>query len=111
MAAKANILIDQGADFSTSLTVTGDDGTPTNLTGFTASGQIRKHYTSSTATELDIEFATDRSTGVVTINLSRSVNEMMEAGRYVYDVEITSSANNRSRLVEGLATITPQVTR
>lgn len=111
MAAKANILIDQGADFSTSLTVTGDDGTPTNLTGYTASGQIRKHYTSSTATELDIEFATDRSTGVVTINLSRSVNEIMEAGRYVYDVEITSSANTRSRLVEGLATITPQVTR
>ena len=99
MAAKANILIDQGSDYSTSLTVTGDDGTATDLTGFTGSGQIRKHYTS------------DRSTGVVTIALGRTANEALDAGRYVYDVEITSSANNRSRLVEGLATITPQVTR
>mgnify|MGYP003638771574 CR=1 FL=1 len=92
MAAKANILIDQGADFSTSITVTDDDG-------------------STTSTELDIVFAADRTTGVITINLGRAVNENMEAGRYVYDVEITSSANTRSRLVEGLATITPQVTR
>jgi hypothetical protein len=111
MGAKANILIDQGSDFSTSLTVTGDDGTPTNLSGYTASGQIRKHYTSSTSTNLEVAFAADRSTGVLTIALGRDVNENMEAGRYVYDVEITSSANNRSRLVEGLATITPQVTR
>ena len=48
MGAKANILIDQGTDFSTVLTVTNDDGTATDLTGYTAAGQIRKHYTSST---------------------------------------------------------------
>ena len=111
MAAKANIFIDPGSDYSTSLTVTGDDGTATDLTGFTGSGQIRKHYTSATSTALEITFAADRSTGVVTIALGRTANEALDAGRYVYDVEITSSANNRSRLVEGLATITPQVTR
>jgi hypothetical protein len=75
MAAKANILIDQGADFSTSITVTDDDGSTTNLAGYTASGQIRKHYTSATSTELDIVFAADRTTGVITINLGRAVNE------------------------------------
>ena len=111
MSAKANILIDQGADFSTSLTVTGDDGSATDLTGYTASGQIRKHYTSSTYTDLDVTFGADRTSGVITIALGRTANEAMEAGRYVYDVEITSGANTRTRLVEGLATITPQVTR
>ena len=35
----------------------------------------------------------------------------MAYGRYVYDVELTNSSNTRSRLVEGIATITPEVTR
>jgi hypothetical protein len=32
-------------------------------------------------------------------------------GRYVYDCELTSSSNVVSRLVEGIVTVTPQVTR
>jgi len=111
MAAKANIIIDQGTDFSTTLTVTGDDGSVTDLTGYSANGHIRKHYTSSTATVFDISFGTPRTDGQVTISLGRSVTENMEAGRYVYDVELTSSANSRSRLVEGVVTVTPQVTK
>ena len=49
MAAKANIVIDQGADFSSTITVTDDAGDAVDLTGYTASGQIRQHYTSNTA--------------------------------------------------------------
>ena len=111
MAAKANIIIDQGTDFSTTLTVTGDDGSVTDLTGYSANGHIRKHYTSSTATVFDIVFGTPRTDGQVIISLDRAITENMEAGRYVYDVELTSSANTRSRLVEGVVTVTPQVTK
>lgn len=111
MAAKANIIIDQGTDFSTTLTVTGDDGSVTDLTGYTANGHIRKHYTSSTATVFDVSFGTPRSDGQLTISIGRTTTENMEAGRYVYDVELTSSANTRSRLVEGVVTVTPQVTK
>ena len=111
MAAKANIVIDQGADFSTSITVTDDAGDAVDLTGYTGSGQIRKHYTSNTATDFTISFDSPRSSGVVTISLGRATTSSIEAGRYVYDVEITSAANTRSRLVEGIATITPEVTR
>ena len=111
MAAKANIIIDQGTDFTTTLTVTGDDGSVTDLTGYSANGHIRKHYTSSTATVFDVSFGTPRSDGQLTISLGRTTTENMEAGRYVYDVELTSAANNRSRLVEGVVTVTPQVTK
>lgn len=111
MAAKANILIDQGTDFSTTLTVTDDNGDAIDLTGYTGSGQIRKHFASETATDFDLSFDSPRTSGKVTISLGRSVSSAMEAGRYVYDVELTSSANTRSRLVEGIATITPEVTR
>lgn len=109
MGAKANIVIDQGSDFSTTITVTDDSGSTVDLTGYTASGQIRKHYTASTAT--DFSTSVNASGGTVTLSLARSVTSAMEAGRYVYDVEITSAANTRSRLVEGIATITPEVTR
>ena len=111
MSAKANLLINQGTDFSTSITMTGDDGFPTDLSGYTGAGQIRKHYSSESFTNLDVVFGADRTDGVVTIELGRSSSEGMEAGRYVYDVEITSGANTRTRLVEGLVTVSPQVTR
>jgi hypothetical protein len=35
----------------------------------------------------------------------------MVGGRYVYDVELTDTSNSISRIVEGIVTVTPQVTR
>lgn len=110
MGAKANLVIDQGADFSTTITVE-DDGSVVDLTGYTANGHIRRHYTSTTAYPITCTFDADRTTGKLTLTVGRTTSSDMEAGRYVYDVEITSAANTRSRLVEGIVTITPEVTR
>lgn len=109
--AKANLIIDQGADFSKELTVTDDNGNVVNLTGYTAAGQIRKHFSSNTAINFSISFNADRSTGKLTISLGRTTTGNTAYGRYMYDVEITDSSNNRTRLLEGIATITPEVTR
>ena len=43
------------------------------------------------------------------MNAATSANVVY--GRYVYDCELTSSGNTVSRLVEGIVTVTPQVTR
>jgi hypothetical protein len=111
MGAKANIVIDQGADFSTTVTVTDDSNAAVDLTGYTARGQIRKHYTSTTAVDFTINFGSPRSEGQVELSLTNSQTGSMEAGRYVYDAEIISSSGTVTRLVEGIATVTPQVTR
>jgi len=111
MGAKANIIVDQGTDFSTTITVTDDDGNVTDLTGYTGAGQIRKHYESSDSTAFTVAFGSPRTDGQVTLSLTRTVTANIEAGRYVYDVELTSAANTRSRLVEGIVTVTPEVTR
>jgi hypothetical protein len=111
MAVKANIVIDQGTDFSSTITVTDDSGSIVDLTGYTANGHMRKHYSSETAIPFDISFGTPRSEGTVTLSLNRLTTADIEAGRFVYDVELTSAANTRSRLVEGIATVTPEVTR
>ena len=50
MAQVANIYIDQGSDFVIQVDVTDAAGDVLNLTGYTASAQIRKTYSSSTAT-------------------------------------------------------------
>jgi hypothetical protein len=43
VALKANIVIDQGTSFSTSIDVTDEDGAIVNLAGFTGAAQLRKH--------------------------------------------------------------------
>lgn len=110
MAFKANIIVDQGTDFVTSLSVTDDDDAPIDLSGYTGSAQFRKHYTSETSTSFDVSFSAG-STGIINLSLSRDVTSNTEPGRYVYDVEVTSPANKRSRLVEGILTVTPEVTK
>lgn len=111
MGAKANLIVDQGADFSTSITVADVDGNVVDLTGYSGRGQIRKHYTSSTKVDFTVTFGTPRTDGVVSLALSNVQTANMEAGRYVYDAELISGANVVSRMVEGILTITPEVTR
>ena len=109
MAIKANIVIDQGATYSTSIDVTDDAGEPVDLTGYTGAAQMRKHYTSSNSHAFTVSIA--NTSGVVTLSMNAAISGNITAGRYVYDCELTDSSNTVSRLVEGIVTITPQVTR
>lgn len=109
MAIKAHLQIDQGASYSTSIDVTDDNGDPVDLTGYTGAAQMRKHYTSTNAHSFDVSVST--GSGVVTLSMNAAVTGNISPGRYVYDCELTDSAGTVSRLVEGIVTITPQVTR
>ena len=109
MATKANLVIDQGATYSTSVTITDDNDNIYDLTGHTGAAQMRKHYTSSNATSFSVSL--DANAGVVTLALTAAQTANLTAGRYVYDVEITSSSNVVSRILEGIVTVTPNVTR
>lgn len=108
MAQKANLVIDQGTTFSTTVDITDEDGNPINLTTYTASGQIRKHYTSTTKTDFTISMS---ESGIMTISLSANSSNLLDPGRYVYDIELTANTGSVTRVVEGIVTITPSVTR
>lgn len=108
MASTANIVIDQGTTFSTNLVLTNDDGTNKDLSDYTVSSQIRKSYytntyTNFTTAKVDLE-------GEITLSLTATQTSALKAGRYVYDVEI-SSADETLRVVEGIVTVTPEVTK
>lgn len=107
--AKANIIINQGTTFSTTINLTDDNGDPINLTGYTGRSQMRKHYTSSNSQSFTVSL--NSSEGIVTLALTASQTANLTAGRYVYDVEVISAANVVSRIVEGIVTVTPEVTR
>ena len=109
MATKANILIDQGTTFSTVINLTNEDGNPIDLTGYTGDAEMRKHYTSSNSQSFSISLGGNN--GTVTLSLTAGQTANLTAGRYVYDVEVTSGANVVSRIVEGIVTVTPEVTR
>ena len=111
MAVLSNLSVDQGSDFSAEVVVEDSTGNVANLTGFTGAGQIRKPYSSSTATNF-VVVVTNAAGGLLTLSLANAVTNAMKSGRYVYDVEITETSNGeKTRVVEGQLTINPGVTQ
>ena len=110
MASISNIFIDQGATFTTTVTVTDSNGDAVNLSGYSVAAQIRKSHLSSTSTAFTASIS-NASAGEITISLTDSQTTSLEAGRYVYDVLITASGGTKTRVVEGQVTVNPSVTR
>jgi len=111
MATISNLFIDQDSDFTTTVTVNDSNGNALDLTNYTALGMIRKTYESSTATTFTSQFAAPRTTGQITISLTDTQTAALESGRYVYDLVITDASGSKTRVVEGIATLSPSVSR
>ena len=111
MAAVANFNIDQGTTFSSTVTVKDSTGNPLDLTGYTATANMALGYASTrTRTALTIAFASDRTTGDVTMSLTATQTAALEApARYVFDMDITDSSGVVTRVIEGLMTVRPNV--
>lgn len=109
MATKANLFIDQGATFYTIITLTDSNGDPIDITGYTGAAQMRKHYTSSTAKTFTV--ALGNTNGTIALSMSANTTANIEAGRYLYDVELTDGSGSVSRVFEGIVTVNPNITR
>lgn len=125
MAAKTlNITIEQGATFTRQFgwynpiagTTEPDLDSPVVITGYTARMQLRTTYaastyvlslTSSPAAGITITGAS----GLVDVTITDEQTTVIEARDYVYDLELESPGGVVTRLVEGTATVTPEVTR
>lgn len=107
MATKLNIVIDQGSTFNSEITVLDDNDEPVDFTNYTTNSQMRKSFSSSTSYAFTV---VGSNTGVITLSMNAATTNAISAGRYVYDVEVESSGI-RSRLIEGIVVVSPQVTR
>lgn len=105
----------QGATFSYVLTWrTGSPSAAVNLTSYTARMQAR---TSPDASSPVLSLTTGNgitlggSAGTITLSRSAAQTAALPAGRYLYDLELESAGGVVTRLVEGVLTIWPEVTK
>ena len=110
MASISNLFVDQGIDFSISIALTDSTNSALNLTGSTFLAQIRKSHGSSTV-KGTFTASHDGTGGNLTLSLTDVQTAAIEAGRYVYDLVITDSSGTKTRVVEGIATVNPSVSR
>jgi hypothetical protein len=110
MAVISNLYIDAGSDYSTIITVTGSNGQPINLSGYTVAAEMRKSYQSSLSHPF-IPSVSSAINGKIRLQLTAQQSEQMTPGRWLYDVEITSPSGQKTRVVEGIVTINPQITK
>jgi hypothetical protein len=110
MAITADLDIDQGSNFVVTMDLQNDNGTPMNLTGFQVYSQFRKSYMSAIGHNFTAQILS-ATTGKIQLTLTGTYSSSIRAGRYLYDVEIISQNNIKTRVVEGIVTINPEITK
>jgi hypothetical protein len=114
VAVTYNVAIDQGADWFLNVTYDNPDGTPVNLTGYTSALQLRSLPDDSVAV---LSLTTGAGititglTGTVAIHATATQTRAIDEGIYYYDLEITSNTGVVTRLIQGQADVSPEVTR
>ena len=109
-AGYQNLYLEQGTTWSTTITLDDVYLNTYNLTGYTASSQIRKSYYSTNTTAV-FSTAINTTVGTITLNLDAHTTANIAPGRYVYDTIIIDSNNNVTRILEGIVDVSPGVTR
>lgn len=110
MSGKLDLTIEQGSTFSRTITIKDSSNVVVDISTDTFAGQVRKRHQSGTV-EASFTFTiTDGANGEVTATISATDTASMDPGDFVYDIEWTSGSTV-TRLLEGVATVTPEVTR
>lgn len=115
-ALRDDLVIPQGSTWNRSWDITDPNGNPAVLTGWSARSQIRPVPSSSI---LLFEWNSTGSPGVgvvtitgstVTIDLSATDSDGWEFLTGFYDVYLTNTAGQPTRIVEGSVRVSPSVT-
>ena len=86
-----NITLNTGEYFSRDFYLDNIDGSPLNLTGYTAASQMRKHPESLNATvDFKVGFI-DRANGRIRVSLATTTTRLVKPGRYVWDLMFTEA--------------------
>ena len=110
-AGTYNLTIDQGSDFALDLVIK-QSGSALDLINYSARAQLRTSVDASSVSATFTVTKTNASGGALKMELQAATSSALSAGQYVYDLEIyTSGDSTVKRILQGTATITPEVTR
>lgn len=109
------MVVPQGATFARTFTVT-IDGVPWDFTGYGALMQVRESFDSVEAAltlgTFNGMIALGDEQGTITVEIDADTTDALEAGSYVYDLEVTSAGGEVTRILPTAPfTVTPGVTR
>jgi hypothetical protein len=124
MAAVHDISIDQGASFSMYLTIKDESNEKIDLSGHVFRGKIKKDL-SDTTTQANFSFTilnqqNEPTKGMVEVMLTPEVTASIQTNargtsrnviKMIYDIESVSPSGFVTRWVQGLALISPEVTK
>ena len=110
-----DLCIPQGATFSRVIRYKAD-GANVDLSGYSARMHIRPTAASNTltlalTTGQDGRITLGGSAGTITLSISATDTAAITAGRYVYDLELISAGGIVTRLLQGVVTVSANVTR
>jgi hypothetical protein len=112
LSATYNIICEQATTFNFQFIIK-NDGTPWNLTNYSATMTVRPFLGASTtllvATTANGRITLDGPNGTVTVDLSDTVTGALVPGRFVYDL-ILDSGSVVTRILEGQFIVTGAVT-
>jgi uncharacterized protein YbcV (DUF1398 family) len=112
MSAFVELYIDQGSSFTNVINLTDDiTNAAINTSGYTVTSQLRRSYYSANATANITCSITNSSNGEITMTLTAGETANIKSGRYVFDVKVNDNANTISRVLEGIITVLPQVSK
>lgn len=114
-AATVNLVIEQGTDFSHVVGLTNSNGSIFPLTGYDARMQIREQASSITVLfELTVgngRIVVNGAAGQLTLKIANADTSLLSWRSGVYDLEIISSSGVVTRIMQGNATLSLEVTR
>ncbi len=106
----ANILINQGADFSQTYTLEdSNSNSAQNLTGYSVDAKISKHHASTNQTSFSASIS-NAAGGEIKLTLTDTQTAALAPGRQVYDILLTHPDGTKERVVEGMAIVRDGVT-
>jgi len=104
------LLIEQGATFSTTVNVEDTAGAAINLYSYTTSSRMSKSYY-STSNTIITSTVTGNANGEITLSMTAANTANLTPGRQVFDLLITNTSTGiKTRVVEGIIVVSPGVT-
>lgn len=106
------LYMNQGATFNDIIYLTDDTtNTVVNIVGYSVESQMRRSYYQQNASANIVCAITDAQNGEITMFVSKANTANIKAGRYVFDVMLTDTENATNKILEGIVTVIPRVTK
>ena len=112
MAAYVELYLDQGTTFNNIINLTDDfTNTPINVSGYVVTSQMRRSYYSANISANITCTLSNVANGEITMSITAANTANIKPGRYLFDVKTLDTYNQTSRILEGIITVSPCVTR